>query len=211
MTRANVLLEDILDALMLEESEPSYAALTRWSERYPEHREAFAEFFATWAVQAELPQETAVDESRLANLAVSHALDIVHRRGEAAKCAPKLSSARPRLIAAARAAGISEEQLAARTGLDGTIVEKLDLRRVTGIPRLCFERLATVLSTAIDRIQEMATGPPLVAAGARYKAKRKPAPATEDFADAIRNSSLTDEAKYFWLDAVAAERKSGKE
>ena len=210
MTAANFLIEDILDALMLEEHEPSYTALTRWSERYPEHREALAEFFATWAVQAELPQETVVDEERLANLAVSRALDIVHRRDEEAKRTSKVT-ARPRLIAAAHAASISEEQLAALAGLDSTIVEKLDLRRIDRVPQLCLEWLATALSTSADQIQEMATGPPLVAAGTRYKAKGKPTPATEDFAVAIRNSSLSDEAKHFWLEVVAAERKSGKE
>ncbi len=211
MTRANVFLEDLLDAIVLEEPTPSYAALTRWSERYPEHREALGEFFATWAVQAELPQETAVDEERLANLAVSHALDLVHRQGEAARRTLKASNARPRLIAAARAVGISEEQLAARTGLEATIIEKLDLRRITGVPSMCFERLATVLCTVADRIQEMATGPPLFAAGVRYKAKKKPVPATEDFIDAVRNSALPDEVKRFWLEAVAAERESRKE
>lgn len=207
MTRPHLLLEDILDAVMIEESEPSYVALTRWSERYPEHREALAEFFATWAVQAELPQEAGINEERLANLAVSHALDIVHRRGEAVKSVPMSNSATPRLSAIAHSAGISEEQLAARAGLDSAIIQKLDLRRITGIPRICFERLATELGTLADQIQEMATGPPLIAAGVRHKARRKPSPVTEDFADAIRNSSLSDKGKRFWLEAAATERK----
>jgi hypothetical protein len=203
--------EDILDALLSEESEPSYEALVRWSERYPEHSEALADFFAAWATQAELPQKMEVDEERLASLAVSHALDILHRRDKIAS-PRKTGSERPRLIAAARAAGLSEEELAARARLDITIVEKLDLRRITtGIPRLCFEWLASVLGTAADRIEEMTTGPPLLAANLRYKARRKPAPTTEDFTDAISNSSLSDETKAFWLEAVAAERAGSEE
>jgi hypothetical protein len=205
-------IEDILDALMLEESEPTYEALVRWSERYPEHGEALANFFATWAVQAELPQEVTVDEERLASISVSHALDILHRRNKPTSGTPKTESERPRLIAAMRAAGLSEEQLASRVQLDATIIEKLDLRRITtGIPRLCFEWLASVLGTAADRIEEMATGPPLVEASVRHKARRKPAAVTEDFADAISNSSLSDETKRFWLGAVAAERARSEE
>lgn len=213
MNRPSILLEDLLDALMLEESEPSYAALMRWSERYPEHGKALAEFFATWGVQAEMPQQIEVDEDRLANIAVSHALDIMHRRDEAAKGVPKDSArtTQPRLLAYARAAGISDEQLAAHAGLDTMIIEKLDLRRLTSIPQMCFARLATVLSIVPDRIQEMATGPPLVAASVRHKARRKPTLTTEDFATAIRNSSLPDDAKRFWLDTIAAEEEGAKE
>jgi len=81
MTSSNVLFEDVLDALMLEESKPSYAALLRWSERYPQYREALAEFFATWAIQAEQPQQVALDEERLADKGVSHALEILRRQG----------------------------------------------------------------------------------------------------------------------------------
>lgn len=205
MTREHVLLDDILDAVLVEESEPTYAALIRWSARYPEHGEALAEFFATWAVQAELPQETAADEERLASLTVSHALNILHERDVAAKHEPKASSATPRLIATARAAGVSEEQLADRIGLDVGIVQKLDLHRITDIPRACFERLARVLMTASDRVREMTTGPALVAAGTRYKAKKRPFVTTEHFADAIRTSSLAEEAKRYWLDVVDAE------
>lgn len=205
-------IEDILDALLLEEAEPSYEALMRWSKRYPEHSEAFANFFATWAVQAELPQEIAVDEERLASIAVSHALDILHRRYKVVTRTSKTSTSRTRLIAAASAAGLSEEQLAASVQLDATIIEKLDLRRITtSIPRLCFEWLASVLGTVADRIEEMTTGPPLVDASVRYKARRKPVAVTEDFADAISNSSLSDETKRFWLEAVEAERARSNE
>src|SRR5438093_13676535 len=124
MTPDIILLEDILDAVLVEEPEPSYAALARWCERYPEHREDLTEFFATWAVQAELPQDRAVDEERLANLSVSHALNILHERDAATKRAPESS---PRLIAAGRAAGMSEEELADRADLNDIIIRKLDL------------------------------------------------------------------------------------
>ena len=80
MTR-NVSFEDVLDALMLEEPTPSYATLLRWSERYPQYREALAQFFATWAIQADQPQRVALDEDRLVEKGVSHALEILRRQG----------------------------------------------------------------------------------------------------------------------------------
>jgi hypothetical protein len=85
MTNSNVLWEDVLDALMLEEPKPSYEALLRWTQRYPQYREALTEFFAVWgvqAVQAELPDEdVAIDEERLVEKGVSHALEIARRQG----------------------------------------------------------------------------------------------------------------------------------
>ena len=65
----------ILDSLMLEESEPSYGALTRWIEQYPQYKEELSEYFAQWAIQSERLDETEIDNERLSNLAVSHALD----------------------------------------------------------------------------------------------------------------------------------------
>jgi hypothetical protein len=38
-----------------------------------------------------------------------------------------------------------------------------------------------------------------------YKAKERPTVKTEDFIDAVRSSTLSDEAKAEWIEAVAAE------
>ncbi len=73
--------EDIVDELMLEEETPGDTALARWCERYPQHRKALEEFFAVWAVQAELPQRTRIDEKRLAERSVSYAKAILKRQG----------------------------------------------------------------------------------------------------------------------------------
>jgi hypothetical protein len=144
-------------------------------------------------------------------LAVSHALDMLHRRHNATIRTSKSDKMRPRLIAAARAIGLSEEELASRAQLDVTLIEKLDLRRLTRIPVFCFERLASVLGTIGDRIEEMTTGPPLLSAGVRHKARRRPAATTEDFVNAISTSSLPDEIKRFWFEAVEAESLKGEE
>lgn len=69
-------LEEILDTILSEEQEPSHDALLRWCKRYPEHSEALTRFFATWAVQKEEHGEPVIDEARIGNLLVSHALHI---------------------------------------------------------------------------------------------------------------------------------------
>ena len=210
MIDSNLPVEEIFDAIMLEESEPNHDALMRWSQRYPEHREELSRFFATWAVQAELKQEIVVDEERLTSLAVSHALDILHRRNIPTTRTSKIIETRPGLIAAARTIGFSEEELATLVQLDVAIIEKLDLCRLTSIPRACFDRIATVLGIVVDRIEEMTTGPPLFPANVRYKARQKPAATTEEFVDVISSSSLSDEIKRHWLEAAEAERRKEK-
>ena len=82
MTNSNVLWEDVLDALMLEENEPSHEALLRWSERYPQYRQALKEFFATWAIQKYRPDsEPAIDEESIVEEGVNHVMDTLHRQG----------------------------------------------------------------------------------------------------------------------------------
>jgi hypothetical protein len=211
MIDPNINFEDILDALTLEETEPSYTALLRWSERYPEHRNQLANFFATWAVQAELPHEIVVEEARLTNLAVSQALDIVHRRNEEAKHTQKAITTQSWLTGLVGDAEISEEQIEMDAKLDDTMVAKLNIRRLTGIPRKCFELLATVLGVPANRIEEMTTGPPLIAMGTHHKTRRKPILKTEDFAEAVRNSNLSEDAQRFWFEVIAAEREEDKQ
>src|SRR5207249_11615899 len=80
----NVSFEDVLDALMIEEPKPSYEALLRWSERYPQYQKELADFFATWGVQAfhaEHTEQVPMDEEHLVEKGVSHALEILRRQG----------------------------------------------------------------------------------------------------------------------------------
>ena len=59
--------DDVLDELMLEQEHPTQEALVRWQERYPQYREALADFFETWARQearSDLPQAH-IDEEKI--------------------------------------------------------------------------------------------------------------------------------------------------
>src|ERR1700680_1222144 len=74
--------EDILVELRLEEPEPTYAALLRWQERFPEFRESLADFFALWAIQQEpiddLPE---IDEEELVEKTVQYAMTLLEQQG----------------------------------------------------------------------------------------------------------------------------------
>lgn len=206
MTQPKTDLEEVLNAVVIEEREPDYDVLLRWSDRYPQHRDALARFFATWAIQREMPTDAGVDESQLASLAVSKALNILNQQESKTNAAtPKAH--KNRLLAVCKATGVSAQELADRVGLDQSIIAKLDLHRISEIPQICFQRIADALHTSVDSVRPLITGPPLLPSGARYKSRARPRPEMEDFAAAIRSSSLSRDLQKFWLDAIAQERE----
>ncbi len=76
--------EDVLDELMLEETNPDYKALVRWQKRYPQFRDQLADFFATWSVERHRPKnapETDIDEEKLIRKGVEYAMQILRRQG----------------------------------------------------------------------------------------------------------------------------------
>jgi len=77
MNSPQISIEELLDTILFEESAPTYEALLKWCERYPSYRDELAKFFATWGVQENTSQDVEIDVDRLANLAVSHALNLV--------------------------------------------------------------------------------------------------------------------------------------
>jgi hypothetical protein len=208
MANHNVTLEDILDALMLEEASPSYEALTRWSDRYPDYTDALAQFFAVWARQLDYEDEPAIeDNGSLTRRAVSYALDLMHRQDTQRKKPGGKGGLS--LIKSARAAGLSLEEVALRTDLDISVIRKLDRCLIQEpIPSLCLERLSSTLDAPVQLLRTMVTGPPTRGARVRHKAKGKPALVTESFADAIRNSSLPEATRNFWLGIVSPSEHS---
>ena len=209
MTKPKIALEDVLNAVMLEEKDPNYKTLLRWSKGYPEYREELARFFATWAIQMEIPADTKVDESHIANLGVSRALNILYRQEQNETKGTAAQPSASRLLIACRLAGVSEAELATKTGLDASIINKLDLRRVADIPDVCAERIAEVLRMPIALVQPLITGPPVVDRHARYRSRRRPEPKTEDFATAVRTSSLSKTHQDFWLEAIRKQQERG--
>ena len=79
-----ITLEDVLDELMLEESNPDYKTLLRWQKRYPKFRQELADFFVTWSVARHRPGNapaTEIDTEKLIQRGVEHAMQILRRQG----------------------------------------------------------------------------------------------------------------------------------
>jgi hypothetical protein len=202
-------LDDVLDSLMVEEAKPSYAALTRWIAKYPQFSKELADFFAVWGIQAERSDEVEIDSERLSNLAVSHAMELLHGRGTSQKSAAKSGSVR--LFTAIAAAGKTVQTAASELKLDSELLKKLDLRRLTELPgRLC-EAASEHLSMSAEAFRSMVVGPPMVNASAHHKAKGKLSLPTETFAHAVQHSSLPDDKKAYWAAIIAAEKSKSNE
>lgn len=199
--------EDVIDQIMLEESAPDHAVLMRWVERYPEHRDALARFFATWAVQEKSAEKVPVDEDLAGSRMVSKALNILYHqaRATAGATAGAVTPKPQRLCQVIKSRGLSEAEVAERCDLDDSLLTKLDLGRINfrSIPRKLFRCLAECLGDTIDAIRALLSGDP-VPAGANMS-RKKPVITTEDFLDAVRSSDLPDEAKTAWVVAVTEE------
>jgi hypothetical protein len=80
---ANVTFQDVIDEVMLEETAPTYEALVRYQNLFPDWRDSLAEFFATWAFQNMQPAEAAaeIDEDAIVEMTVQYAMDRLARQG----------------------------------------------------------------------------------------------------------------------------------
>jgi hypothetical protein len=73
MTAEKYDLQDVLDAVMLAESEPSHEALLRWIKRYPRFSKELENFFVTWSeseMRKHLPDPVEIDENDITERAV---------------------------------------------------------------------------------------------------------------------------------------------
>ena len=69
--------QDVLDALMLAESEPSHEALLRWIKRYPRFSKELENFFVSWSeseMRKHLPDPVEIDENDITERAVKGAM-----------------------------------------------------------------------------------------------------------------------------------------
>ena len=79
----DVTFQDVIDEVMLEETEPSYEALVRWQKLYPAWRDPLAEYFAEWAVQKTQPPEAEAefDEDAIIEETMQYAMDTLAKQG----------------------------------------------------------------------------------------------------------------------------------
>ena len=178
-------IEAIIDEMLLEDPEISYDTLAKWCTRYPEHRDELTRFAATQAVQKALPKETQVDEARITNRLMSHALSIMHRQDAAARDTAKAVTIR--LCEAITESGISEEDFLRRCHLDETLIAKLNRRLipVASIPLAAFELIANTIAREVAFVRAMLTGDPIPLRA--HKSRSRPAARTENFLDAVKS------------------------
>ena len=206
-------LDDILLDLLVDDAEPTHAHLVAALEAHPRHRDALIAFFAAWGVQAALEaEEPARDVEHFANRGVSSALNLQYARQTAAvrpNQAAEASVPAQRLSAMARRRGLSDAQLAERVGLDEVLIAKLDRHRIPAPrPRRMFELIGEAIEVPAAHVIASATGPPIASSrGRMMKAKGPLVMETESFEEAIRRSTLSDEAKAAWIALMADENE----
>jgi hypothetical protein len=201
---------DVLDRLMEEDPSADYATLRLWCARFPAFQQELTSYFSFVSEQEASTDPVVLDEERLRNRSISKALALAHERltykGSSAPVAPK--SAADRLSQRMKLRGLDEAQFAARCRLDVSVIVKLDRRRIApmgSIPGECLDRIGAVLNESRRSVEEMICGPPLrtAAAGLR-KARQKTELPTETFEQAIRESTLPDVDRVYWLSIIAA-------
>src|SRR5690349_7498346 len=97
---ANVTFQDVIDEVMLEETEPTYQALVRWQKLYPNWRDSLGEYFAEWALDKTRTTEASADieagvdeEDPIVEKTMEYAMDMLARQG---RLIPENSSERLR-------------------------------------------------------------------------------------------------------------------
>jgi hypothetical protein len=194
MTVSNhVEVEDVLDMLLDEFDSPTPRAIAVFSRRYPEHRADLLEFAAVWAEERHLPAPQPLSEGREAAIEARAqlALDDVLASGATAKAVTARS-----LTELAGASGQDLDGVARQAGLDGSLIHKLDARRIRAetIPARLAARLANILCTDVLTIRQSWTSQPALALAA-FMAIKLPEPSQEDFATAVAASDLSPAEK----------------
>lgn len=203
-TNERVTIDEILNEVLRQEPAPDYEALLRWTNKYPEHREALADFFAAWAVGKEGSDRPAVDEDNLASIMVSHALNLIYQQKSAEAAQGESTSVRL-LCKMIDSSGCTPDRLLSECQLDDSMLAKLDRHLIVfaTIPRMCIQKLAQTLKTTFAEMSRILNGPPILLPS--HKAKGKLATTQQTFLDAVASSQLPDDLKKQWQQVTSIE------
>ena len=204
-------LDDALNTFVQENDRPTAENLQDWVDRYPQFRKDLVEFAAIWAEQLVLPgaDEMGTEaEKVLVDRAMSHVLNVAYHRD--VETLEQTTSDEPvrSLTDDAQRVGTKPAQLAKACGLDLSLLSKLNKRQIQPwtIPAVLIAMLAEKLDKAIAALKIFFAGPPRATAGKAYLSRDKPTGmAQQSFADAVRQSSLSDEEKARWLNEGTVE------
>ncbi len=191
--------EDVLDAFMAAEPEPSGAVLREWIRRYPRYERELTDFAFGWILTENLPPDPTSEEPEEEALArrgraIIEALLPEKEQGRAEEGRQPLAG----LLAEGKTLGLSMHQLAEITGLSPALVAKLDQRlvRFVTVPREVVGDLARAIKQTADEVSGYLRREPVLPPGLEYKADEAPSlPEQQDFFDAVRQDRGLDEER----------------
>jgi hypothetical protein len=188
-----------LDALYVEWCEDCASSaptpLTEWIDRYPAYQAELVEWasdapFVQMATSLLLDREA---EERAVEIGMRVVMEM------RAKIAPM-----PSLLDRAKSLGMNAGTLAQRLGVTASIVTSLHRRlfQFATVPQELVRRSAEALQVTPELLRSYLQQSPALAQGASYSSDTVPQVMEQaDFADAIRQSALSEEEKAFWLNA----------
>jgi hypothetical protein len=206
-------LDDVLNEFVAECDRPTAEALEVWVRRYPQFRRDLIDFAAAWAEQMVLPEApglTADEEERIVDRVMSHALNVSFKRDGEAPARTSDENPITSLTGEAKNLGMSVAEFAKGCGLDLVLVTKLNNRQVLPetIPSRLVSHIARLVGRTAETVRQYLTGPPQVVSAYSFLSKKKPQQfERQNFADAVRASSLSEAEKARWLDEAGQQER----
>lgn len=191
--------EDILDAYLSENPNPSKETLKKWIQAYPQFEQELTDLTVASSVSNSLPPQGDAQKSKseqfvLYGMSVLHDLlhqidDQVDQDGESAIAG---------IVAEGLSLGYKSRDLAELIEVTPTILAKFDRRLFIfrSIPILIIQRLAMALQKPYTVISAYLEGVQTSAIGARHRSEQLPTlQEQEDFFEAVRNDPMLGEAQ----------------
>ena len=201
-----VTLNDVLNEFVAEYEQPTAEALETLANRHPQYRDELIEFAAAWAEQIVLPpaeELSAEQEKVLVDRAMSHVANVTFDRDQDAPNRVEDGQVISSLTGEAKSQGYSVKEFAKACGLDLALITKLNNRQIMPetIPSRLISNLARLIERTTDAVQKYLALPPGRIAARAYLSRQKPeSTGQQSFADAVKDSSLSDAEKARWLD-----------
>ena len=198
-------LDDALNTFVQENDRPTAGNLQEWVERYPQFRKDLIDFAAAWAEQLVLPSAEGVGaetEKLLVDRAMSHVQNVAYNHDVERLRQTTTDDPVRSLTEDAQRVGTRPAELAKACRLDLGLLSKLNSRQIQPwtIPVELISKLAERLKKTVAALKIFFAGPPREAVGMAYLSRGKPtASPQQSFAEAVQQSSLSEEEKARWL------------
>ena len=187
-------LDEILNAIASLPAPPSQAEFRKLLVRFPEHKSEIIDFVTAW-IELECTRDaheaTDVDVDRVVNRTMSRVMQVLHERAG--------SKPISNLSGSIRVAGHDLKSFERTVGIDRSILTLLESRliRPATIPALLVDRIASALGRTADSVRAYLVLPPQTATA--YMSTHTPRVTQEEFAEAVRNSRLSNTDQTRWL------------